>query len=101
MAKGKKTGGRTIGTPNKRREAFVQAITKGQRDLKLIEKLFELSEGVLVEGKVGATGATFVYKTPPDVRAATYLLDQAHGKATQAIEVHDPTGLFAADKYLE
>lgn len=47
----------------------------------LVDKLLELSEGVLVE-KAGPTGRV-IYQQPPDRAAAQYLLDRIMGKPTE------------------
>lgn len=57
----------------------------------LVDKLFELSEGVLVES-TRMDGTPYVYKTPPDRQAATYLVDRIMGKPAQAIEHSGPNG---------
>lgn len=54
----------------------------------LVDKLFELAEGVEVQDKGK------VYCTPPDFRAASYLVDRILGKPTQAVDaaVSGPNG---------
>lgn len=56
-----------------------------------MDKLFELSEGVLVETSSGEDEPT-VYRTPPDRQALTYLVDRIMGKPPQALEHSGPNG---------
>ena len=69
--------GRRIGVPNKNRAGFLELIRKEDRIERLVNKLMELAEGVKV--KKGRS----IYLKPPDAHAATWLLEQAFGKATQ------------------
>jgi hypothetical protein len=99
MAKGHKTGGRQKGTPNKRRSDFVSLITTNNRHKILVDRLFELAEGIVVQD--AQDGEPRVYSRAPDQRAASYLLDQAFGKPTQPVEVSDPGKNFDASTYLD
>lgn len=78
-------GGRPKGALNKGRAEFLKIIHDVGKPKELIATLKELTQGVLVEKKVGELRA--VYKTPPSEYAITYLLDQAYGKAKQSVEV--------------
>lgn len=51
----------------------------------LLDKLFELSEGVYEEKTVG-DGVVLVYKQPPDRQSCTYLIDRVLGKAMQPVD---------------
>lgn len=57
----------------------------------LVDKLFELSEGVLVEG-TRLDGSSYVYRTPPDRQAATYLVDRIMGKPAQSVDIGNKDG---------
>lgn len=52
----------------------------------LVEKAFELAEGVAVE-KVNAQGYPMVYQLPPDLGAIKYLADRIMGKPTERKEL--------------
>lgn len=51
----------------------------------VIDKLFELAEGVAVE-KINNTGGLVVYQLPPDLGALKYLADRVMGKPTERKE---------------
>jgi hypothetical protein len=51
----------------------------------LIDRAFELAEGVEVE-KTQADGTTKFYSQPPCIKAITYLMDRIMGRPTQALE---------------
>ena len=53
---------------------------------KLIDNMFLLAEGVVVE-KPDAEGGVNVFRTPPDRMANEYLINRIMGRPTQAIEV--------------
>lgn len=57
----------------------------------LVDKLMELSEGVLVEG-TRMDGSPYVYRTPPDRQAATYLVDRIMGKPAQSVDIGNKDG---------
>lgn len=63
----------------------------GDRLPLLIDKLFELAEGVTVQER-DSTGKTRVYERPPDFKAASYLVDRVMGKPKQAVEASGPDG---------
>jgi hypothetical protein len=52
----------------------------------IVDKLFELVEGIHEERTIG-DGAVVVYKRAPDRQSAEYLIDRVMGKATQPIDV--------------
>lgn len=79
-------GGRPKGSLNKGRAEFIRLVHEIGKPKELIEKLKELTLGVLVAQKDG-DGGTTIYSKPPDREAITYLLDQAYGKAKQSVEV--------------
>lgn len=54
----------------------------------VVDKLFELAEGVWVES-ADIPGAKVVYQKPPDRQACEYLMDRIMGKPTQPIDVRD------------
>jgi hypothetical protein len=51
----------------------------------LIDSLFELSEGVLVQSET-ADGNVRIYRTAPDRQSITYLIDRVMGKPTERHE---------------
>jgi hypothetical protein len=53
----------------------------------LIDNLFALADGVEVQIERD-NGSTYVYTTPPDLRANIYLIDRVMGKPTERHE-HD------------
>lgn len=53
----------------------------------LIDNLFALADGVQVQTE-RENGSTYVYTTPPDLRANIYLIDRVMGKPTERHE-HD------------
>lgn len=79
-------GGRPKGSPNKGRAEFLRLVHEIGKPKELIEKLKELTLGVMVAQKDGDGGAA-IYSKPPDREAITYLLDQAYGKAKQSVDV--------------
>lgn len=58
---------------------------------KLIDNMFTLADGVLVE-KADAEGAVDVFRTLPCRMANQYLIDRILGRPTQALEVSGPDG---------
>lgn len=79
-------GGKRAGAGRKpRAERFATAIQRSEKRIAdrlpdIIDRLFELADGVEVQDKER------VYSTPPDFRAASYLIDRILGKPTQAVE---------------
>lgn len=51
----------------------------------IIDRLFELAEGVTVQ-ETGSDGKERIYTRAPDYRAASYLVDRLMGKPAQSIE---------------
>lgn len=71
-------------------EKFKQPIAKAEKRIAdrlptLIDKMFELADGVLVE-EISLTGRA-VYQKPPDYKALSYLIDRIMGKPTERQEV--------------
>lgn len=56
----------------------------------LIDKAFELANGVRVEKKTRS--GSVVYKQPPCIKSIMYLVDRLAGKPTQALEHSGPDG---------
>lgn len=54
----------------------------------VVDKLFELAEGVWVES-TEIEGARVVYQKPPDRQACEYLMDRIMGKPTQPVEFRE------------
>ena len=79
-------GGKQPGAGRPRREdKHLTAITRAEKQIAdrlpaLVEKMFELAEGVMVDG-----GGN-VYKTAPDMKALAYLVDRIMGKAATRID---------------
>lgn len=63
----------------------------------LIDRMFELSEGVLVE-EIDREGTPRIYQRPPDYKAISYLVDRIMGKPTERHELtgEDGAPLFKA-----
>lgn len=57
----------------------------GDRLPEVIDKMFELAEGVTVQEIDPKTGDARIYTTPPDYRAVSYLIDRIMGKPTQPV----------------
>lgn len=73
-------------------EKFATQINKAEKRIAdrlplLIDKLFELAEGVLVEDMDWITMKRSVYQKPPDRQAAEYLINRVMGKPTERQEV--------------
>jgi hypothetical protein len=62
----------------------------------IVDKLFELVEGIHEE-KVMGENAVIVYKRPPDRQAAEYLIDRVMGKAVQPLDLSHQVEEIAAD----
>lgn len=62
----------------------------------IVDKLFELVEGIHEERTIGEN-AVIVYKRAPDRQAAEYLIDRVMGKAAQPIDVTYQVDEIAAD----
>lgn len=60
----------------------------------LIDKLFELAEGVCVE-REDKEGNTFVYREKPDFKALSYLVDRIMGRPTQPVTLVDAVRTIA------
>lgn len=54
----------------------------------IVDRLFELAEGVRVESS-GIDGTPIVYQRPPDRASCEYLMDRIMGKPTQPVEVRE------------
>jgi len=57
----------------------------------LVDNLFKLAEGVMVE-KLDREGNERVFKTAPSLKANTYLIDRILGRPTRAVELSGPDG---------
>jgi hypothetical protein len=90
-------GGRRPGAGRKRtRVELVPVIEEADLQIAgrlphLIEKLFELAEGVNVQG-CSLDGEEKVYTRPPCYKSLSYLVDRVMGRPTQATEVSGPDG---------
>ncbi len=83
--KGKKTGGRIKGKPNKSTLEIRQLIDSCVDFNEVFSKLYELTKGVEVQ-KLTDDG-NIVYTKPPDPFAAKILIEHRFGKAPQAIDI--------------
>lgn len=63
----------------------------------LIENLFRLATGVMIEDINPITGEKDIYQKPPDYKANEYLVNRIMGKPTERQEVFTPDG---ADVYV-
>jgi hypothetical protein len=87
------------GGPGRPRKAdkHAGAIAKAEKQIAdrlplLIEKMFELANGVTVTDVNIVTGETTVYEKPPDRAAIQYLVDRIMGKPTERQEVTGADG---------
>lgn len=86
------TGGARPGAGRKRKaQKFETQIQKAESMIAdrlpwLVEKAFELAEGVAVE-KYNSLGVPMVYQLPPDLGAIKYLADRIMGKPTERKEL--------------
>lgn len=86
------------GNPNgRRRKSDVNgtAIQRAEKQIRdrlpeVIDKMFELAMGVLVEEQT--LDGKAIYQKPPDFKAAAYLIDRIMGKPTERREVSGPEG---------
>lgn len=84
-------GGRRPGAGRKpRSEKYATAINRAEKRIAdrlpdLVDRLFELAEGVRVQ-EISLDGKPTVYQRPPDFKAASYLVDRIIGKPTQSVE---------------
>lgn len=96
-----KRGGARPGAGRKpRAEKYATPIADGERRISdrlpwLIEKQFELADGVLVQ-EMTKEGA-FVYKTPPDRQAIEYLINRVMGKPIEKKDVNVRTDNWVFD----
>jgi len=93
-----KNGGARPGAGRKPRdEKFKLPIAKAEKRIAdrlpmLIDRMFELSEGVLVE-EIDRDGTPRIYQRPPDYKAIEYLVNRIMGKPTERQEVSQDGGL--------
>lgn len=91
-----RSGGKRAGAGRKpKAEKYATAINRAEKRIadrlpELVDRLFELAEGVRVE-ELSLDGKSNVYQRPPDFKAASYLLDRILGKPTQAVEAEVET----------
>ena len=81
-----KTGGRTKGTRNKAPNELKTILDKIVDYEKVALKLFELSQGVLVQKK-DKKGVPYIYEQPPDGLAAKTIFEFRFGRAAQTMAV--------------
>lgn len=85
-------GGARPGSGRKpKAEKFKQPIAKAEQRIvdrlpELIDSMFELAQGVLVEETNIVTGKPQTYRKPPDRAACQYLIDRILGKPTERVE---------------
>lgn len=90
--KGKKTGGRRAGTPNRVNQEIKDLLNARVDFGAVVDRLFELTQGVEVE-QTGSDGESRIFSKPPDANAAKILLEYGFGKPSQSIEVSTPSGI--------
>lgn len=78
-------------------EKFKQPIAKAEKKIAdrlpmLIERMIELSEGVVVQ-EFDREGEPRIYQRPPDYKAIAYLVDRIMGKPTERQEVDGETDI--------
>ncbi len=81
------------GRPPKR-EVYAKNIAEAEgiileRLPKLLNKYFELAEGVKVQGKSGRMGEAPVYDRPPDGKVIADLLNRVMGKPVERVETEN------------
>ncbi len=88
MAKGGKQpgAGRPKGAVNKEKKEVADIIEKYGGLEERIERLRELSNGILVK-ETGKDGEAKVYLKAPDTQANIYLIDRVCGKPKQAVDM--------------
>lgn len=92
----KQNGGARPGAGRKRKHdkngTAIQQAEKRIRDRlpELIDRMFELADGVLVE-EVSITGRS-IYQRAPDYKALSYLIDRIMGKPTERKEITGADG---------
>jgi len=96
MAFQKGQSGNPAGRPRKA-EKFAGPIADAEQQIAdrlpdLIDRMFELADGVEVQEVDKKTGATKVYSRPPDRDAIRYLVDRILGKPTERQEISGPDG---------
>lgn len=87
------------GGPGRPRKAdqHAGAIARAEKQIRdrlpeLIAAQFDLALGVTVEEVDRESGATVVYRKPPDAKAGQYLIDRIMGKPTERQEVSGADG---------
>jgi hypothetical protein len=86
MAKGKKTGGRKKGNPNKS-TLEIKKIVQSSADFKKLTKgMYEFAMGVQVQ-KSMPDGTKAIYDEPPNVPAAKLLFEYGFGKPKEVVEL--------------
>lgn len=59
----------------------------------LIENMFRLATGVMIEEVNPLTGEKDIYQKPPDYKANEYLINRIMGKPTERQEIEYPEGI--------
>lgn len=87
MARGFILGTRTVARRKDIRDKLEEKVTKriGHKGKYLVDKLFELIEGVQIVQKEGTHEVRY-YKVPPNLNAIIYALDRVLGKPKQVSE---------------
>lgn len=87
MARGFIMGTESLGRRKEIRERLEERVTKriGGKGKYLVDKLFELIDGVYIIDKAGGKEIRY-YKVPPNLTAIIYALDRVLGKPKQHIE---------------
>ena len=102
MARGFIAGSQAFGKRKALKEKFEEKVTKriGMKGKMLMDKLFELAEGVsIVDKHSGKDGRTIRYYTvPPNLNAIIYMLDRVMGKPKQQTEhTEEKRGLLTVE----
>lgn len=91
-------GGRRPGAGRKpKAEKYAPQINRAEKRIadrlpQLVDKMFELADGVLVEDINPVLGTVSVYREKPDRAALHYLIDRIMGKPMQRQEVTGQDG---------
>lgn len=103
MARGFIVGSTSISNNRQIRAKLEEAVTKkiGKKGKFLIDKLFELADGVYVIDKVGGKDVRY-YKVPPHFPALVYLVDRVLGKPKAHMEVtEEKRGIYVVEHIIK
>jgi hypothetical protein len=103
MARGFIMGSTSISNNRQIRQKLEDRVTKriGSKGKFLVDKLFELAEGVYVVDKVGGKDIRY-YKVPPHFPALVYLMDRVLGKPKAYLEKsEEKKGIYVVEHIIK